>query len=147
MSESLFLIRPAREGDIDILYLLQQLSSTVLVDFSRFTEFIYDVEDSPHHFLFVVCKNDHSQKIVATATILIEPKIIHRFKCVAHIEDVVVDEACRGQGVGALLIKHLVRFAKIKNCYKVILNCDASKTGFYEKCGFEEWGIQMRYSL
>lgn len=146
MSQS-FQIRSIREGDIQVLHLLQQLSPTVQMDYSRFTEFVHEIEGSPNHFVFVMESNQAPYPIVGTATIWIEPKMIHRFKSVGHIEDVVIDGVYRGQGLGKVLVEELIDFAKKKNCYKVILNCDASKADFYEKCGFERWGLEMRYHL
>lgn len=146
MSES-FIIRPIRESDIQVLYLLQQLSPTIHIDYMRFKEFIYDVESSPNHFVFVMESLHPPRTIVATATIWIEPKMIHNFQSVGHIEDVVVDASMRGQGLGRCMIEELIEFAKSKRCYKVILHCDASKVDFYEKCGFEKRGIEMRYDV
>jgi glucosamine-phosphate N-acetyltransferase len=141
-----FIIRPIREGDIEVMYLLQQLSPTIHVDYARFTEFIYEVEGSSNHFVFVM-QSTSGHRIVATGTIWIEPKMIHNFQAVGHIEDIVVDASLRGQGIGKCMIQELIDFAKNKNCYKVILHCDADKVEFYEKCGFEKRGVEMRYSM
>ncbi len=34
------------------------------------------------------------------------------------------------------MVNFLAELASKSGCYKVILDCEASNTGFYEKCGF-----------
>ena len=58
--------------------------------------------------------------------------LIPRFRT----EDVVVDDSKRRLGVGSSLIKGLIKIAKEKGCYKVILNCSDKNIPFYSKFGF-----------
>jgi glucosamine-phosphate N-acetyltransferase len=82
-------------------------------------------------------------KIVASGTIIIEPKIIHGGKNVGHIEDVVVKKSYRGFNVSQDILDLLKEEAKEKECYKVILDCDEKIKRVYIKSGFEEKAIQM----
>lgn len=93
---------------------------------------------------FVYCVDS---KIVGTASIIIEPKLIHNLSFVGHIEDVVVDKDYRNQGIGQKLIEHLSNFARGKCCYKVILDCSNVNSKFYEKSGFKVNGLEMRQNL
>lgn len=90
--------------------------------------------------IFVMAIED---KIVACGSVLIEKKMIHNLGLVGHIEDVVVDSACRGLGLGKKIIKHLTEYAKKRGCYKVILDCERKNVGFYVKCGYHEKGVEM----
>lgn len=81
--------------------------------------------------------------VVATATVLIEHKAVRGGGCVGHVEDVVVDQACRGAKVGQVLIESLCAFCREKGCYKVILDCAEENVGFYEKSGFARKEVQM----
>ena len=57
------------------------------------------------------------------------------------IEDVVVREDCRGQGIGKQLMNELDRFATEKECEYAILVSSGFRQGahsFYEKLGFTE---------
>ncbi|MFH1188778.1 MAG: GNAT family N-acetyltransferase [bacterium] len=66
------------------------------------------------------------------------------------IEDVFVDEQYRGQGLGTKLIREMLREAKRKLCYKVILTSRNTKPGvhaFYNKFGFIDWGKEFRLPL
>ena len=92
--------------------------------------------------IFVI-RNLSADKIVATGSIFIENKIIHRFGKVGHIEDIVVDPQYRKMGFGKKIVQHLVNIAKENGCYKVILDCENKYEGFYNKCGFKCKGIEM----
>lgn len=87
-------------------------------------------------------------RVVGTASLLVEPKLIHSCGFVAHIEDVVVDtERVRGKGLGKVLVERLVEEAAAQKCYKVILDTSEATAPFYEKCGFRRREIQMRLDL
>lgn len=86
-------------------------------------------------------------RVVGTATLLIEPKFIHSGGVVGHIEDVAVHQAYQHHGVGALLIRHLLEECRGARCYKVILDCAEDVIPFYEKLGFHRWERAMRIDL
>lgn len=55
-----------------------------------------------------------------------------------YIDDLCVDETCRGRHVGRELYEYVLRFAKEQGCYNVTLNvweCNPGAKKFYEKCG------------
>jgi glucosamine-phosphate N-acetyltransferase len=81
--------------------------------------------------------------IIGTGTIIYEPKIIHGCKYVGHIEDIVIDNIYRSNGIAKNILNKLIDTAKTKNCYKVILDCSNDVLNFYEKIGFELHGNQM----
>ncbi|KAJ9523600.1 hypothetical protein QJQ45_007325 [Haematococcus lacustris] len=62
---------------------------------------------------------------------------------VGHIEDVVVDERCRGARLGLRLITALTEAAQAAGCYKVVLDCSEDNVAFYEKCGLRRKDVQM----
>jgi glucosamine-phosphate N-acetyltransferase len=82
--------------------------------------------------------------VVAAATLLVEPKLVHACGMVGHIEDVVVDARVRGRNLGVRIIRELCSAAQARGCYKVILDCSEANAGFYEKCGFVKKELQMR---
>jgi glucosamine-phosphate N-acetyltransferase len=82
-------------------------------------------------------------KIVASGTIIIEPKIIRGGKNVGHIEDIVVSEEYRGNGISKNILKMLKTIARENDCYKIILDCIEEVKKVYNSSGFEEKGIQM----
>jgi ribosomal protein S18 acetylase RimI-like enzyme len=67
-----------------------------------------------------------------------------------YIDDLCVDETCRGQHVGKTLYEHVLDFAKESGCYNVTLNvwsCNESARKFYEKCGLLPQKVGMEVIL
>lgn len=57
-----------------------------------------------------------------------------------YIDDLCVDEGCRGQHIGSALYRHVMDFAKAEGCYNVTLNvwaCNESALAFYRRCGLQ----------
>lgn len=82
-------------------------------------------------------------KIIASGTIIIEPKIIRGGKNVGHIEDIVVSQEYRGNCISNNILEMLKTIARENDCYKVILDCSEEVKKVYNSSGFEEKGIQM----
>ena len=67
-----------------------------------------------------------------------------------YIDDLCVDENCRGQGVGKAIYEAIVRYAKMSKYYNVTLNvwsCNASALKFYEAMGLRPQKIGMELLL
>ena len=67
-----------------------------------------------------------------------------------YIDDLCVDEQCRGQHIGRALYNHVVAFARASGCYNVTLNvwsCNTSAQAFYEKCGLKPQKTGMEIIL
>ena len=67
-----------------------------------------------------------------------------------YIDDLCVDENCRGKHVGKTLYEHTCRYAKEQGCYSVTLNvwsCNESAMGFYEKLGLKPQKVGMENIL
>jgi len=106
-------------------------------------EKIYDkIEDNPDHIIIVALIDE---KVVGTATLLLEFKFIHNGGIVGHIEDVVVDKNYQGQKIGEKIIRYLLEVAKTKGCYKTILDCVDDVKPFYEKLGFRHNANALRF--
>ena len=86
---------------------------------------------------------DADGRIAAAGTLFLENKFIRSCGRVGHIEDIVVSSQHRGKNLGRFLLQKLVELARSKGAYKIILDCEAEKVQFYEKCGFVEKGRQM----
>lgn len=135
MNFDLLEIRKIQPNDYYKKYLdlLEQLTvvNKENITFDMFSKFIDNLGDN--HLIFVI---EYNNKIIATTTLLLENKIIRQMGKVGHIEDVVVDNAFNGKNIGKRLISFVCEYAKNRNCYKVILDCDQDVTKFYEKCEF-----------
>lgn len=139
-----FAIRQLNVQDYDaIINILAQLTT---IDKTKITKDDYGayvgmLTVNRNHLTIVV--ENLENVVVGTATLLVEPKLIHNLSHVGHIEDVVVDNQHRKEGIGKLMIEYLSTKAKSMGCYKVILDCDEDNCPFYEKCGFQKKGIEM----
>lgn len=85
--------------------------------------------------------------LVCVGSVWFMQKLIRECGIVAQIEDVVTHPDYRGCGFGKMIIEELVREARDRGAYKVILNCSDENIPFYEKCGFTRKENQMRIDL
>lgn len=67
-----------------------------------------------------------------------------------YIDDLCVDESCRGQHIGKQLYEYVLEFAKKSGCYNVTLNVwgeNKNAVKFYESCGLKVQKIGMEKIL
>ncbi|WP_018604592.1 GNAT family N-acetyltransferase [Uliginosibacterium gangwonense] len=130
-----FIFRQALPADsIQIAVLYRQLVNNPVVDVlpERVAELAAD-EDTA---LFVC---EHHEIVVATALVALCKDVMFRAQPFAVVENVVVDEACRGQGIGAALLRQVDAFCLSKNCSKIMLLSSAYREDahrFFERAGF-----------
>ena len=122
------------------LDLLSQLTTVGEISKSEFRKRFFEIIKNKNHRVYVL---EQGNKIVSCATLLLEPKYIHNCGFVGHIEDVVVDKACRGQKLGKKIIDFLTSEAERLGCYKILLDCSDHNVGFYEKCEYARKGAYM----
>jgi glucosamine-phosphate N-acetyltransferase len=137
---------PSHKEKIIMSYfkLIKQLSDTVNYDIDKF---IFNVNQINNYGIIYVAYLDTPTSdefiIVASGTCFLEPKIIHNFMNVGHIEDIVVDTNFRGKGIANNILNNLKNYAVYNNCYKVILNCHHELVKVYSKSNYIQKGIQM----
>jgi glucosamine-phosphate N-acetyltransferase len=126
------------------LSLLSELSIVSDLDTNLYLEHVKRIS---HMGTIIVCyiENPISENfdIIASGTIIIEPKLIRGGKSVGHIEDIVVKSTHRGKQISSDILNLLKNIAREKDCYKVILDCNEEVKKVYNRSGFEEKGIQM----
>jgi len=124
----------------DYLTLLEQLTivEKEKINYEQFRNFVDNL--SNNHIIIVIEDNN---KIIGTGTLLIENKVIHNMGLVAHIEDIVIHNNYRKQGLGKKLIDELINISIQSNCYKSILDCNEKNVNFYQNSGFIQKEIQM----
>ena len=67
-----------------------------------------------------------------------------------YIDDLCVDENCRGKGIGKAIYEAIVRYAKMRKCYNITLNvwtCNESAMRFYKSLGLVPQKIGMETIL
>ncbi|HXH21222.1 MAG TPA: GNAT family N-acetyltransferase [Dehalococcoidia bacterium] len=140
---SSLLIRDATAADLPrVVELLQQMS----LDEPRespgpplprsYYDALAAIERDANHRLLVLCEGE---SVLATASFFVVPNISYGGRPHAIIENVVVDAAERGHGVGAALVRHCIELAREAGCTRLSLSTDARRADahrFYERLGF-----------
>lgn len=140
MNSNQFIFRKLEESDYNknYLQLLSQLTEVGHITSKKFSNILDKIQSQ-----IWVFEDTQSNKIVASASILLEQKIIHEGGIVAHLEDVVVDKEYRGNQLGKKLIELIVEKARESGAYKIIADCKPELLSFYSKNGFEKKGEQI----
>lgn len=127
------------------LQLMSQLSNTIdeLDSKDAFMDILQLIKSNPNHTVYVI-EDLTTQQVIASTTLLKEPKFIHNGKSVGHIEDVVVRMDYRGQKLANHLVKLVTCDAELSGqCYKCILDCKEELEKMYAGAGYKRNGIQM----
>lgn len=112
-------------------HLLQQLV-TDEIDISE--SFLDELVRSENSHLFCAVDESGNYSGMVTVGIYLSPT-----GAKAWVEDVVVDQSQRGKGIGELLTKHAVAFAKEKKVHVLMLTSNPSRVAanaLYQKMGF-----------
>lgn len=86
-------------------------------------------------------------RIVGTFSLLIMDNLGHLGAPSGIIEDVAVDPAWHGRGIGKLMMRHALALCGEKGCYKAALSSNLKRErahAFYESLGFERHGYSFR---
>ena len=89
----------------------------------------------------VLVAEEEGGAVAGTLTLVVVPNLAHGGAPYAIVENVVVDEARRGSGVGSALVREAVSRARAAGAYKLSLTANLSREaahGFYRSLGLEE---------
>lgn len=67
-----------------------------------------------------------------------------------YLDDLCVDESCRGRQVGRVLYEAVLELARTSGCYNLTLSvwsCNESAMRFYERCGMRPQKVGMEVIL
>ena len=144
MSEILF--REAREDDLPAI--LRLYTSAQITDEATFT-----LEEAREHFqvfkrypsyrIFVALIDD---AIVGTYELLIMDNLAKRGRKSGVVEDVAVDPAYQGRGIGRAMMDHAREQCRQDGCYKFVLSSNMKREDahrFYDALGFERHGYSF----
>ncbi len=142
------IIRSLEESDyhIGFLELINYFTKDKNYKKKLFEEFQvqYNLIKSINHFIYVI---EYEKKIIGSATLIIQPKFYNIFKSAGLIEEVIIDEKFRGQGLGKKIINFIIKESQNKLCYKLVLNSEYKNKDFYTKLGFIDYGIEFKMYL
>jgi GNAT superfamily N-acetyltransferase len=86
-------------------------------------------------------------RVVGTFALLIMDNLGHHGTPSAIMEDVAVDPALHGQGIGKAMMRYAIRLATENGCYKAVLSSNLKRErahAFYESLDFERHGYSFR---
>lgn len=89
-------------------------------------------------------------RIAGSAVLIIVPNLSHQGRPYAMVDNVIVDEAQRGRGYGALLLRFAAGVALETGCYKLSLTSNKLRPEahrFYERLGFRATHEGFRLEL
>lgn len=98
----------------------------------------------PNYKLHVAIRDT---SIVGTFALLIMDNLGHLGAPSAIIEDVAVDPALQGQGLGKEMMRYAIQLAAANGCYKTMLSSNLKRNrahAFYESLDFERHGFSFR---
>jgi GNAT superfamily N-acetyltransferase len=131
-------VRHARRDDLDaLLALYAQLNpDDVAAPRERLAAILEAILASEH---FAVVVGTQAARVVATCYLNIIPNLTRGGAPYAVIENVVVESAQRGTGLGRQVMRFALAQAWRRGCYKALLQTgsrDPRVHRFYEACGF-----------
>ncbi|MDQ4073447.1 MAG: GNAT family N-acetyltransferase [Thermoproteota archaeon] len=142
-----FVLRELKEEDLEKGFFDTLSNLTTVGKISQEGErakSIFNEISKTNMYKIVIAEDTITNQVIGTATLLIEQKFIHDGGKVGHIEDVSTRKEYQGKGVGAKIIRELIKIGKENGCYKIILDCDEKVIRFYEKLGFRQHSTMMR---
>ncbi len=153
-------VRPAREGDIpailDLLVQVNMVHHNIRPDLFRGPAVKYSAGDlillfqDPDSPVFVAEAEDGSVLGHCFCQLQQHSDAIFTDARTLYIDDICVDEKCRGRSVGRLLYHHAVDFARSSGCYNVTLNVwqgNDPAMAFYRNMGMSTQKITMEQIL
>ena len=101
----------------------------------------------PDYTLYVAEQDD---AIVGSFALLIMDNLGHLGAPSGIVEDVVVDPAQHGRGIGQAMMQFAIARCRERQCYKLMLSSNAKRErahAFYESLGFARHGYSFRIEL
>lgn len=87
-------------------------------------------------FLCAMC----DQQVVGFGSLSIKSNLLWCETLIGYVNDMVVDKAYRGRGIGTEVLDHLISWARERECHRIELNSSFHREAshaFYEHRGFK----------
>jgi GNAT superfamily N-acetyltransferase len=143
-------IRKASQSDLAgvlALYAQPEMDDGDVLSVEEASGVLRRFERYPDYALYVA---ERAGRIVGAFALLIMDNIGHRAARSAIVEDVVVDPALHGAGIGQAMMQFAIERCREKRCYKLALSSNAKRErahAFYDSLGFERHGYSFRVLL
>ncbi len=144
------IIRPAKAEDLGgvlALYAQPEMDDGHVLPLGEAERLLQKFARYPDYTLYVA---EQEARIVGSFALLIMDNIGHLGAPSAIVEDVVVDPARHGMGIGRQMMQFALQKVRDKGCYKMMLSSNARRErahAFYDSLGFERHGFSFRVEL
>jgi len=143
------IMREALEGDLPgVLSLYARLGqddgSVLPLDMA--TRVYWKMKSYPDYKIHVALSDG---RVIGTFALLVMDNLGHLGTPSAVLEDVVVAEELRGQGIGKLMMDYANSLCRQKGCYKMAFSSNINRDAahrFYESLGFRKHGYSFYVS-
>jgi ribosomal protein S18 acetylase RimI-like enzyme len=143
-------IREATEDDIPAI--LRLYASSQITDEEEFTEkearaHLHTFKRYPSYRIFVAVIDN---AVVGTYELLIMDNLAKGGRKSGVVEDVAVDPAYQGRGIGRAMMNHARDQCRQAGCYKFVLSSNLKREDahrFYDALGFERHGYSFLIRL
>jgi len=130
-------IRPCREDDYrSIARLLRQLWPSASIDDDRLQSvYLRGLKSEACHFSCAV----EDGNVIGFCSVILKNSLWQQ-GWLAHVDELVVDEAARGQGIGTQLLEAAIQIAAARGAARIELDSGFHRTdahNFYQQRGFE----------
>jgi GNAT superfamily N-acetyltransferase len=143
-------VRPAVEADLAAvlaLYAQPGMDDGRRLSLSDARRLLARFAAYPDYTLYVA---ELDGEIVGTFALLIMDNLGHLGAPSAIVEDVMVEPAAQGRGIGQAMMEFARQKGLEKRCYKLVLSSNAKRERahkFYEQLGYERYGYCFRLDL
>jgi GNAT superfamily N-acetyltransferase len=143
-------IRPAQAADLRAvltLYAQPAFDDGNVLPLDAAERILERFADYPDYTLYVV---ERAGVIVGSFALLVMHNLGHLGAPSAIVEDVVVDPALQGEGIGRTMMGFALDLCRDKGCYKLMLSSNAEREhahAFYGALGFERHGYSFRIEV
>ena len=139
-------IEPATAADFESLWRLYALLEVA-------GDPVVSLQEAERRYQGILARPDHAiylarlgGKVVGTYALVFLPGLPHGARDSAVVEDVVVEPACRGRGLGKRMMQDALARSRARDCYKLVLSSHLQREAahrFYEGLGFTKHGFSF----
>ena len=143
-------IRPARKAELSAvlrLYAQPELDDGKVLSLPEAQKIFGRMQRYPDYRVYVT---ESDGRIVGTYALLIMDNLAHLGATSGVVEDVAVDPAWQGRGIGKAMMEHARERCQEAGCYKLSLSSNLKRErahAFYESLGFERHGFSFRVDV
>lgn len=143
-------IRPAETADLPAvlaLYAQPEIDNGDVLSLDEAARLHAKFARYPDYTLYVA---ERDGRVAGSFALLIMDNLGHLGTPSAIVEDVVVDPALHGKGIGQQMMRFAMAKCREKGCYKLMLSSNARRErahAFYESLGFTRHGFSFRVEL